>query len=362
MPTFAAALSTSWCPGAATRRSGSRLTRWWPSSALHQDRFVAYRGTTDGSRPSKRFPGARSTRAGLDLRPRGVYLITGGLGGIGLAFARCLAERVQARLVLVGRSRLPARDEWPGVDEVPRADDERRTIEQLRALESLGAEILVVAADVTDVAQMRAVVATAEQRFGRIDGVVHAAGVAGGGLIRSSVARGRTERPRAEDHRNRGARCGVRGGPSRLSAPVPHRPAPCSAASARSTTAVPMDSRTRTRMPGAVRVTRRGSPSTWTGGERSEWRRGRGPRRRSGGGTPRTETLGMLPEEGTASLLRALDSGLSQVLVSTYDLGHRIETANALSLDLAELLLGKASSAPRFLLAPGAVHAVRRAA
>ena len=41
------------------------------------------------------------------LQPRGVYLITGGLGGIGLVVAEHLAREFNARLVLVTRSTLP---------------------------------------------------------------------------------------------------------------------------------------------------------------------------------------------------------------------------------------------------------------
>src|SRR5262249_48385185 len=47
------------------------------------------------------------------LRDGGVYLITGGLGGIGLAVAEDLAQAVRARLVLVGRSALPPEEDWP---------------------------------------------------------------------------------------------------------------------------------------------------------------------------------------------------------------------------------------------------------
>ena len=46
------------------------------------------------------------------LRKRGVYLITGGLGSMGLAFANYLARTVQARLVLTSRTALPPEDEW----------------------------------------------------------------------------------------------------------------------------------------------------------------------------------------------------------------------------------------------------------
>ena len=45
----------------------------------------------------------------MTLRQRGVYLVTGGLGGIGLAVALDLARRVSARLVPLGRSPVPPR-------------------------------------------------------------------------------------------------------------------------------------------------------------------------------------------------------------------------------------------------------------
>jgi acyl carrier protein len=50
-------------------------------------------------------------------------------------------------------------------------------------LEELGAEIMVLSADVSDSGQMRGVLAKIRQRFGRIHGVIHSAGIAGGGTI-----------------------------------------------------------------------------------------------------------------------------------------------------------------------------------
>lgn len=51
----------------------------------------------------------------LRLKQRGVYLITGGLGSMGLAFAEHLAAEVQAKLILVSRRSLPPRSEWDGL-------------------------------------------------------------------------------------------------------------------------------------------------------------------------------------------------------------------------------------------------------
>jgi len=106
-------------------------------------------------------------------RERGVYLITGGLGGIGLGLARYLAAAWQARLVLVGRTPQVSAGGGAGATRAAR----------LRELEELGGEVLVAAADVTDVAAMRDVVRQAVDRFGVIHGALHVAGVPGAGLI-----------------------------------------------------------------------------------------------------------------------------------------------------------------------------------
>ncbi len=96
---------------------------------------------------------------GLRLRHGGVYLITGGLGGLGLTLANWLARRCAPRLALVGRHPLPA---------------ERHG--ELQALEAAGAQVQVFCADVSDPAQMAQVVHTCALRWGEIHGVFHAAG------------------------------------------------------------------------------------------------------------------------------------------------------------------------------------------
>ncbi|MFL6234245.1 MAG: SDR family NAD(P)-dependent oxidoreductase [Thermoanaerobaculia bacterium] len=111
----------------------------------------------------------------LPWRERGVYLITGGLGGLGLVLAEELARSFRARLVLTGRGGLPA-------------DPADRRVQSVRRLEALGAEVLVLAADVTGEAAMREVVRRARERFGPVQGAIHAAGVPGGGMIQLKTA------------------------------------------------------------------------------------------------------------------------------------------------------------------------------
>ena len=103
----------------------------------------------------------------LPLKERGVYLITGALGGIGLTLARWLATRYQARLLLTSRSgRVTA-----------------EVSDALQAIEAAGGEAIVAAADAADEAAMSAAVEAARTRWSRIDGVIHAAGVSGSGSL-----------------------------------------------------------------------------------------------------------------------------------------------------------------------------------
>lgn len=118
------------------------------------------------------------------LRGGGVYLITGGLGTIGLTLAGQLAQATRCKLILLGRSTFPARDEWAGWLTTHTAQDGTSLkIGKLSALEEMGTEVLLVRADVAREPEMREALAQAEKHFGKVNGVIHAAGVAGGGMM-----------------------------------------------------------------------------------------------------------------------------------------------------------------------------------
>jgi NAD(P)-dependent dehydrogenase (short-subunit alcohol dehydrogenase family) len=123
------------------------------------------------------------------LREGGVYLITGGTGGVGLVLAEYLAREAKAKLILTSRRGLPPRSDWAAhVSDRGPLDATSQRIKTIEALEAAGAEVVVGAADVMDEAAMRAVADLAYAQFGRIDGVIHAAGVAGGGMIQLKTA------------------------------------------------------------------------------------------------------------------------------------------------------------------------------
>ena len=119
------------------------------------------------------------------LRSDGLYLVTGGLGGIGLALAEHLAVQGERPvLALLGRSPFPEPAEWDawvaehGPDEANSA-----RIARLRGLAAQGAHVVPCRVDVTDPERLTDTVAQLIERFGPVRGVVHAAGVAGGGTI-----------------------------------------------------------------------------------------------------------------------------------------------------------------------------------
>ncbi len=112
------------------------------------------------------------------LRQNGVYLITGGLGAVGMILAGYLAETVQAKVVLTSRSAFPPPDEWTDwLTSHDPHDPVSVKINHFQSLRSRGAEIQVVQAHASDEAQMMAVVAQVEAHFGALHGVIHAAGI-----------------------------------------------------------------------------------------------------------------------------------------------------------------------------------------
>jgi acyl transferase domain-containing protein len=118
------------------------------------------------------------------LRPGGTYLITGGLGGIGLAMAGYLARTVQANLVLLARTGLPAREQWRQIlQEQGQEKGVGRQIARVQDLEATGSRVLPLAADVTDAGQMETVIGQTLATFGELHGVIHAAGLPGIGLM-----------------------------------------------------------------------------------------------------------------------------------------------------------------------------------
>ena len=143
---------------------------------------VAYRGAARWQKGWMPVP-LRRTSA-VPFKPGGVYLITGGIGGIGYTIASHLLRNYQARVVLTSRTPLIPREQWQSwLSEHGEKDSVSRRIHRMDELEKSGGEVRLLAADVADREGMSAVLRQTRQWYGKIDGVVHAAGVPGSGMI-----------------------------------------------------------------------------------------------------------------------------------------------------------------------------------
>ncbi len=94
------------------------------------------------------------------FRYNGVYLITGGLGGLGYTFAKYLILRYKANIVLCGRSQLNA--------------EKKRLLEELQAYHT---QVEYVCCDINQESSIRSLKEYAEERFHCINGIIHCAGV-----------------------------------------------------------------------------------------------------------------------------------------------------------------------------------------
>ena len=114
-------------------------------------------------------------REPLRCRPDAAYLVTGGMGALGLLIAGWLADRGARRLVLAGRTPLPPRRDWDGDDH---GTDVRDKIAAIRALEMRGVSVDAVALDVGSREAVQALLAKRDAEGAPpIRGVIHAAGV-----------------------------------------------------------------------------------------------------------------------------------------------------------------------------------------
>ncbi|PWY57586.1 beta-ketoacyl synthase [Legionella qingyii] len=100
------------------------------------------------------------------LKKSGVYLITGGMGELGYLFATYLAEHYQAKIVLTGRSPLSEQHQ-----------------KRIAALEQKNASVAYIAADVSSYEEVQNLIRSTKERFGAINGIIHAAGLTRDGFI-----------------------------------------------------------------------------------------------------------------------------------------------------------------------------------
>ena len=161
-------------PDAAARQLWEEI-----SGADGEDQLAFRQGRRHVGRLVRQRPSA--PQSPVRWRTDASYLISGGLGDLGLLVARWMVEQGARRLILLGRTKLPPRSNWSSVKTGSRL---ARQIAAIRELESLGADVHLASVDVADEGALSGFLDEYRaEGWPPIRGVVHAAGVLQDGLL-----------------------------------------------------------------------------------------------------------------------------------------------------------------------------------
>ncbi len=114
------------------------------------------------------------------IRGGEVYIIFGGLGGLGLETALSLVAEHKVKVVLIGRTAFPEKSEWNEILREGKDDVLCRSVKMLQKIQYGKGKVQIKQADITDCIQIREVLKQIYAEYHRIDGVFHYAGVNSG--------------------------------------------------------------------------------------------------------------------------------------------------------------------------------------
>jgi len=146
------------------------------SRTTSNDREIAYRnGARWVSRLERFEPGTQQLQE-LPFKQGGMYVLSGGLGGIGVEIARYLLTNYKARLLLVGRAALP--DLGTSSTNLEGESSISERIKTLKSMKELGGEVRYEAVDICDFDKLKSVVEATESNWQcELAGVINLAGV-----------------------------------------------------------------------------------------------------------------------------------------------------------------------------------------
>lgn len=126
-----------------------------------KEREVAYRNGQRLISRLEKVDFSRKPKSSITFKQGGTYLITGGLGGIGIEISRYLLKHYQVKLLLVGRTPL----------------NSEKHIKLYQELAQLGGEVIYEAVDICDLKELQIIVKKAQFTWGEnLDGILHLAG------------------------------------------------------------------------------------------------------------------------------------------------------------------------------------------
>ncbi|HEX3048372.1 MAG TPA: SDR family NAD(P)-dependent oxidoreductase [Bacillota bacterium] len=119
----------------------------------------------------------------IPIHNHGVYIITGGAGGIGLEMGKYLASQNRVNLAFINRTKLPERSDWETIITRDKNGKLAKKLQGIQAIEQNGSQVVSYSADVSNQDQMAPIIDELRTKYGKINGIIHSAGVVGDGFI-----------------------------------------------------------------------------------------------------------------------------------------------------------------------------------
>ncbi len=144
---------------------------------------IAYREGSQYIESLEEFDIATTEADKVEVRKNGVYIITGGTGGIGLEIGKFIASKNKVRLILINRSKFPEKKFWDKILSDNLDLNLSDKIKKIIQIEKLGTEVVILAADISKEVEAAEILFSLRANYGKINGIIHAAGNPGLGFI-----------------------------------------------------------------------------------------------------------------------------------------------------------------------------------
>ncbi|HEX2924792.1 MAG TPA: SDR family NAD(P)-dependent oxidoreductase [Ruminiclostridium sp.] len=150
----------------------------------NSESYVAYRNDKRYIKLLERADIAASKDIGTELKGEGVYIITGGTGGIAGHICRYISSQKKVNFALISRSGL-SNSRRPGNEAENERDSKASAgAEAVEEITASGSSVEICMADVSRMKEMKKVIDVLRIKYGRINGVIHCAGAGNGNLIK----------------------------------------------------------------------------------------------------------------------------------------------------------------------------------
>ncbi|WP_167957198.1 SDR family NAD(P)-dependent oxidoreductase [Anaerosporobacter faecicola] len=143
---------------------------------LGEDQYVAYRDSVRYVQEITATNPVNRKNREVHIEDGGVYVITGGMGGIGLNIASSLSLKAKVKLILVNRTEYPNRKNWDCSDDYG-DDTVTYKLNTLMQIEKRGSSVELYRADVAKYEDLKMVLEKIKSKYGKINGIIHSAAI-----------------------------------------------------------------------------------------------------------------------------------------------------------------------------------------